>query len=493
MTTPDKSLIEDRFPKGFLKALLPERFTRNDIFQVLGHPGFSSRTMSEQIDTIDRLHMPVLTGLRDAGVLSPCKNLGDRKIHRAIAWNRFVEGGADAVGRFERADLAMAALPRSANLAALNGAISVLGQDEDLAFHIVPQDLADRAIEAAESALRDVYSGKNALALTGVCMQCDITKARLEWGGSGFAPLLQEDGQPVEKLEIPRIAQHIFMPSPSGMIVMIPAPSAIPLLDAALDRLGEDQQQRAEDLYRTFGAIENTVSATFSSLLQYDGIHRFSSLSRGIHPKEKTQYTGEFWGPLLIDQGQLSKIVRDGSPSTEDAMATLGAILKSSDTVRINTESQGGLHIYIPVPNMETSFGNNFRAAGIPISERIHDHMILSDKSLRVDSALIKEIDWKTDTPQQNGNAMTSEELDTLRRQAAEAAFEDADFDGISVGGTSGWDNDGDDRLVRKVFLEDGGDDTTAMSFTVEFPEGSAAAYPADFELPPREDDMSPS
>lgn len=74
--------------------------------------------------------------------------------------------------------------------------------------------------------------------------------------------------------------------------------------------------------------------------------------------------------------------------------------------------------------------------------------------------------------------------LETARFEVAERAFEEADFEGREVAGSSGWESDGADRLVRTVFLENPIGDSIAMQMSVDFEEGSTENPGLDFELP---------
>lgn len=75
--------------------------------------------------------------------------------------------------------------------------------------------------------------------------------------------------------------------------------------------------------------------------------------------------------------------------------------------------------------------------------------------------------------------------LEDDRYKEAAAAFEEADFEGRAVAGTSGWEYDGEERLVQTVFFENPLGDSIPMQVSIDFEEGSRTA-PAglDFELP---------
>lgn len=78
--------------------------------------------------------------------------------------------------------------------------------------------------------------------------------------------------------------------------------------------------------------------------------------------------------------------------------------------------------------------------------------------------------------------------LHSFRREAANKAYEEADFGPLSVVVAGGWEDDGENRLVRKVFFETIEGPSRAMQFSVEFEPGlDVMISDADFELP--EDD----
>ena len=75
------------------------------------------------------------------------------------------------------------------------------------------------------------------------------------------------------------------------------------------------------------------------------------------------------------------------------------------------------------------------------------------------------------------------------RYRVAEKAFEDADFDGLSVEATGGWETDGLHRLQRPFFLDTGDLCSSAVLFAVEFrPDTAELASDPEFTLPPRKD-----
>ncbi|MCW3784308.1 hypothetical protein [Defluviimonas salinarum] len=75
-------------------------------------------------------------------------------------------------------------------------------------------------------------------------------------------------------------------------------------------------------------------------------------------------------------------------------------------------------------------------------------------------------------------------DLEDRRRARADAAFEAADFGGIDVAGTSGWETDGEHRLARTVYLDYGGETSHPMRFAVEFKPWMALHGEPEFELP---------
>ena len=75
-------------------------------------------------------------------------------------------------------------------------------------------------------------------------------------------------------------------------------------------------------------------------------------------------------------------------------------------------------------------------------------------------------------------------DLRRARSARADLVLEDADFKGIVLGGRSGWDDDGADRLTAKVFLETGGEATEAINFTVGFVPGTIVVRAIEYELP---------
>jgi hypothetical protein len=78
--------------------------------------------------------------------------------------------------------------------------------------------------------------------------------------------------------------------------------------------------------------------------------------------------------------------------------------------------------------------------------------------------------------------------LDDCRRDAANKAYDEADFGPLSVTAATGWEDDGENRLVRKVFFETIEGPSRAMQFSVEFEPGrDVMISDAEFELP--EDD----
>ncbi|MCE6958306.1 hypothetical protein LAZ40_04450 [Cereibacter sphaeroides] len=80
-------------------------------------------------------------------------------------------------------------------------------------------------------------------------------------------------------------------------------------------------------------------------------------------------------------------------------------------------------------------------------------------------------------------------DLERRRFRAADRAFEDADFDGMSVEGTGGWETDGLDRMQRPFFLDSGAACSEAVMFGLEFRPGTAQlAHDPEFEVPARVD-----
>ena len=76
-------------------------------------------------------------------------------------------------------------------------------------------------------------------------------------------------------------------------------------------------------------------------------------------------------------------------------------------------------------------------------------------------------------------------DLEDMRRAQAEACFEDADLEGWSVAGTGGWEDDGEDRLARPVFLEMPAGPSLKVQFAVSFEPGmSLLEDEPDFDLP---------
>lgn len=64
--------------------------------------------------------------------------------------------------------------------------------------------------------------------------------------------------------------------------------------------------------------------------------------------------------------------------------------------------------------------------------------------------------------------------LADMRRRTADAYLADADLQGRSVAATNGWEDDGEDSLRCKVFLENGADDSQLMNFRMNFKPNSA-------------------
>lgn len=82
--------------------------------------------------------------------------------------------------------------------------------------------------------------------------------------------------------------------------------------------------------------------------------------------------------------------------------------------------------------------------------------------------------------------------IDTLRRIAADAAYEDFDFDS-PVAAANGWEYDsaglgGSDVWRRTVFLEMEGRDSRAVTFTVKFPAGASDVIGLSIEDGPLSD-----
>jgi len=76
-------------------------------------------------------------------------------------------------------------------------------------------------------------------------------------------------------------------------------------------------------------------------------------------------------------------------------------------------------------------------------------------------------------------------QLDRRRHAAAELAFEQADFDGLTVAAMNGWEDDGDDRYTRVVFFENGDNPSMKMQFSLDFHPGTAIPWgDPDFDLP---------
>ena len=76
------------------------------------------------------------------------------------------------------------------------------------------------------------------------------------------------------------------------------------------------------------------------------------------------------------------------------------------------------------------------------------------------------------------------EALRAARSAQSDLALEAADFRGLAMGGKSGWEDDGADRLTARVFLETGRENTDAMAFSVSFVPGTIAYRSIEFELP---------
>lgn len=76
-------------------------------------------------------------------------------------------------------------------------------------------------------------------------------------------------------------------------------------------------------------------------------------------------------------------------------------------------------------------------------------------------------------------------DIENARYDTATLAYEQADFKGREVAGVSGWENDADGTLSRKVFFENPIGSTIPMQVSMSFEPGTSdPVYGLEFDLP---------
>lgn len=367
VSAPD--LADIAFPSGFLARLLPEKISRNDLVSAIGQPGDRGEQVRAREAAFAALLLPALRMFRDAGRLSPCPNLGDRKIHRVMAWNDFVRNGSGS----RLGDLMDAPLPRIVGEETLIAISAILGEAEDGELAL-PAGLAAGAVEAAENAIRKAWYPAELAGRSRTVMTCDLTGKRLTWGGTAFAPILLDGETPAKTILLGRLAEYCGIPAPSGDLVLIPAPSMIPEIGEILDGMLPEDGLRAEIFREATGGVMMTLSAVSTVMFIEEGVIRFAGLKEGCTIGGRTGYAADLWEPVILDRGRLAALLSDSFPAPDEANAWIG----NHPGLRVISAGDAeALHACWPVAGKEKAFAENFRLPGLSFGPRIRSHFFL--------------------------------------------------------------------------------------------------------------------
>lgn len=401
-------------------------------------------------EALGKLSRELMEEMRRSGLLARCPNNGPRDVRGITSWNDWLDGRFDGGPDRKRdaffwseqiLDEAPAfrlidACIYAADIDARDHVRQILtpgakwaSDEPDLpvdrdAFGIF-KERARAAVLESFIADRDIRAR---MMSSSTSLQDHLSGDYLQLQGSFLEPVLcarargREKPVPLPSLDPPKVARHLEMSLPSGVLVMadwLRIPGFTEAVEAICDgdryEIGSAAglDTRAKDYFEKMGLaivqVGNTSPAAFADT---PGIWRMGYVdednkafwtSGGARtklamPEQAWKTCTDLWANIFADREVILDVLMV-SGLYRDRDAAGSALQNYADTtygVSIVELGVDKLHLYLPTgaAELKRRFAKEFRAAEIKTPKWREDSYILSAEPLRVDASLLEDSTW---------------------------------------------------------------------------------------------------
>jgi hypothetical protein len=357
--------------------------------------------IAEQFDGLKDIVFEALEGMRKAGILQPCANLGDRDAPWEVKlWDDYVANGLDpASPQFEEDKIDLIS-QHSANLAMMKYAVDgrPVSQVED-------QKAAREYVANLELAISDfITSGRiDSYSVGRNLIDCSITGNKLLTNMENWQMVLADraTGEPVEALRKEHRIRHMTIEVPSGILVL--SDGSIDGFNRGLKSKFDKRMSLNSDAgldMHTQMAIEHAgVAEIWTGDVSPDiwnegGLIRLGS---GLEASDGSFITDRHMAAICdVD---LMADVMFASGEYESLAEARRAIDEHDNLAVIRVPEGQTLHLYAPNGDPEEAPDDLFARAGTPQREGIEDHVLISFEPLDLDPEWVVEVQPQADTP----------------------------------------------------------------------------------------------
>lgn len=385
-------------------------------------------------EALGKLSRELMEEMRAAGLLARCPNNGPRDVRGITSWNDWLDGRFD--GGPDRKRDAYFWSEQLLDEAPAFRLIDACIYAADFDCHNVhlPADresfdrfkgLARAAVLESFIADRDVRAR---MLSSSASLQDHLSGDYLQLQGSFLAPVLcarargRETPVPLPSLDPPKVARHLEMSMPSGVLVMADW-LRVPGFTEAVKRICDGDRYeigsaagldaRAKDYFEKMGlAIVQVGNTSPAAYADTPGVWRMGYVDEDNkafwtpggertklqRPVQAWKTCTDLWANIFADREVILDILMVSGlyPDRDAAGSALQDYADTTYGVSIVDLGVEKLHLYLPTgaADLKGRFMKEFRAAEIKTPKWREDRYILSAEPLTVDVGLLEDCSW---------------------------------------------------------------------------------------------------